>query len=548
MAQNQLRNKVDYCIDKLLIWIIVSSIILFILYPILKLIMVSFMKDGRFTFAQYQDLFNKETFVLIKNSTFIATVSSLGAIIISLVIALYVVFGGNKYSRWLYNILFFTIISPPFVGALAFIMLFGRRGLITYRLLGLRINPYGWQGIVTMQIIGEISFTTIFLVLILKSIDIKILKASKDLGASFIETLKRIILPLALPGIIAVYFIVFTKNIADFGTPIIIGGNYNVLATEAYLTAIGRADLEKAAAMSVLLIIPAFIAFYLYRITMKSQSISGYDYNVLFNRNNENFKISNIFGKIIGLISWVVIFLILLQYVVILLTALSNPSSNKVIFTIEYVKLFNEIQLASLFRSIVYSLIAGIVASFIGLMLSYYAERRKIKVMKSMEFISSLPYIIPGTFFGIAYILAFNKGLLDMTGTVAIVVLNCIFRQISVSNKAANSIFISLDKNIEKVGKDLGASEINIIKDIILPILKPAFINSFINTFTSTMTTIGAIIFLISPGANVITVDMFSAIKNGDYGLGSVIAIVIIIITFIVNFIAIKINEKIENR
>ena len=62
------------------------------------------------------------------------------------------------------------------------------------------------------------------------------------------------------------------------------------------------------------------------------------------------------------------------------------------------------------------------------------------------------------------------------------------------------------------------------------------------------MTTIGAIIFLISPGANVITVDMFSAIKNGDYGLGSVIAIVIIIITFIVNFIAIKINEKIENR
>ena len=548
MAQNQLRNKVDYCIDKLLIWIIVSSIILFILYPILKLIMVSFMKDGRFTFVQYQDLFNKETFVLIKNSTFIATVSSLGAIIISLVIALYVVFGGNKYSRWLYNILFFTIISPPFVGALAFIMLFGRRGLITYRLLGLRINPYGWQGIVTMQIIGEISFTTIFLVLILKSIDIKILKASKDLGASFIETLKRIILPLALPGIIAVYFIVFTKNIADFGTPIIIGGNYNVLATEAYLTAIGRADLEKAAAMSVLLIIPAFIAFYLYRITMKSQSISGYDYNVLFNRNNENFKISNIFGKIIGLISWVVIFLILLQYVVILLTALSNPSFNKVIFTIEYVKLFNEIQLASLFRSIVYSLIAGIVASFIGLMLSYYAERRKIKVMKSMEFISSLPYIIPGTFFGIAYILAFNKGLLDMTGTVAIVVLNCIFRQISVSNKAANSIFISLDKNIEKVGKDLGASEINIIKDIILPILKPAFINSFINTFTSTMTTIGAIIFLISPGANVITVDMFSAIKNGDYGLGSVIAIVIIIITFIVNFIAIKINEKIENR
>ena len=84
----------------------------------------------------------------------------------------------------------------------------------------------------------------------------------------------------------------------------------------------------------------------------------------------------------------------------------------------------------------------------------------------------------------------------------------------------------------------MGAPNIMILKDIIFPLLKPAFLSSFINTFTSTMTTVGAIIFLISPGANLATVEMFNAIKNGKYGLGSVIACLIILVTFIVNILA----------
>lgn len=102
-------------------------------------------------------------------------------------------------------------------------------------------------------------------------------------------------------------------------------------------------------------------------------------------------------------------------------------------------------------------------------------------------------------------------------------------------------MFSNIDKQIEKAATDLGAPKLMIIKDIIIPLLKPAFLSSFINTFTSTMTTVGAIIFLISPGANVATVEMFNAIKNGNYGLGSVIACLIIFITFTINIIATKV-------
>ncbi len=528
----------DY-IEKILILAIILSILVFILYPVISVISTSFIGDGKISLEEYKTLFNPINIQLIKNSVWTSTLSSISSIIIASIIAIYIVFSNNKDIKFINYSLVLTMISPPFVGSLAFIVLFGRRGIITHDLLGLSINPYGWQGIVLMQSIGEISFASLMLVGIFKNIDNRLISASRDLGASSFETIKRVILPLATPGILATLFIIFTKNLADFGTPIIIGGNFNVLATEAYLTAIGRANLPKAAAMSVVLIIPAIIAFYFYRKSMKKiGSLSGGTKSST--SKHIDFNISKPVKLILGIITWAFIAIILIQYITIFISAISNRASGSLTFTLDYIKTFKLTNLDSFMRSIKYSLVAGFLASSIGILLSYYVERRNIYGMRFIEFIASLPYIIPGTFFGIGYILAFNKKPLLLIGTVGIVVLNCTFRQISVGSKGASALFSNIDKQIEKAATDLGAPKLMIIKDIIIPLLKPAFLSSFINTFTSTMTTVGAIIFLISPGANVATVEMFNAIKNGNYGVGSVIACLIIIITFTVNILAIK--------
>lgn len=529
----------DY-IEKILIAGIILSILAFILYPVLSVVLTSFISDGKFTLEEYKTLFSSNNINLIKNSIWVASLSSISAIIVATIIATYIVFMKNKFTKFINYSLLLTMISPPFVGSLAFIMLFGRRGLITYDLLGLSINPYGWKGIVIMQAIGEISFASIMLTGIFKNIDNRLILASRDLGASSFNTLKRVVLPLATPGILATLFIIFTKNLADFGTPTIIGGNFNVLATEAYITAIGRGNLSRAAAMSVILIIPAMIAFYFYRKSMKKVSnLSGGTKSS--SSRSIDFNIAKPVKFMFGLITWIFIGIILLQYIAIFISAVSNRASGSLTFTLDYIKSFNSMSLKAFMRTIRYAFIAGLVSSLIGTLLSYYVERRKIWGMRFIEFVSSLPYIIPGTFFGIGYILAFNKEPLLLIGTTSIVVLNCIFRQISVGSKASSALFSNIDKQIEKAATDLGAPKLMIIKDIIIPLLKPAFLSSFINTFTSTMTTVGAIIFLISPGANVATVEMFNAIKNGNYGLGSVIACLIIFITFTINIIATKV-------
>lgn len=541
-SNRKLFNQIDNLFYYSLLFLIITGVILFCFFPIIKIFNESFIINKTFTLSMYKGIFN-ENHILLKNTLFTSLISSIGATFIGLCIALYIVFSKSWTGKYLYNFLLVTMISPPFVFGLSFITLFGRRGLITYRLLGLKLNPYGWQGIVILQIIGELSFAAFLLVESLKKIDGRLINASRSLGASQWETIKRVMIPFSSTAIASVFFILFTKNLADFGTPIIIGGNYSTLATEAYLTVIGRGDLSKASAMTTLLVFPALFLFYFYRKNLEKENNF---YSVGKGGEISSFSLTppRLLNIFLSVVSFIFVTIMFLQYGSIFLSGFYNYTINGFEFTFEYLKLFKLGKYLTFIRSIYYSLIAGIVSASIGILISYFTERRNIKTMKFIEFLSSLPYIIPGTFFGLGYILAFNNPPLVLTGTSVIVILNCIFRQISIGSKAGNSLFSKIDRNLEKAAQDLGAPKTKIMLDIIFPLVKPAFIVAFINGFTTTMTTTGAIIFLISPGASVATVEMFNTIRDGDYGLASIIAIFIIIVTFFINILAIKFIEK----
>lgn len=533
----------DFLVEKLILFSVVASILLFILFPIFSIVSTSIYKDGVFSLQQYKNLLNEENIQLIKNSILVSTLSSIFTVIIAFCIALYVFINKGKIKKIISFSLMLTMISPPFVSALALIMLFGRRGLITYGILGLSVNPYGCQGVILLQTIGQISFASIMLINTFNSIDLRLILASRDLGATPLQTLKNVVIPASASGIMSVLFILFTMNLADFGTPIIIGGQFKVLATEAYMTVISSADLGKASAISVLLIPPAMFAFYFYRKNMiKVNNMS--DGNKSFSNSSYEFDMPKYLKVFFAIITGLFFVIMFLKYGNIFLSTISNTSSGKIKFTTENFKDLRPGQMESFVRSIFYGVIAGILASTIGILLSYFTHRKKLAGMKYFEFISSLPYIIPGTFFGLGYVVAFNDKPFLLTGTATIIILNFTFRQISVSNKAANAAFTTIDLKIEDAARDLGASKLKILFNIIFPLLKPVFLTSFIMVFTACMTTIGAVIFLISPGKTLVSTEMFKAIQNGQYGLGSVLASFMILVTVFINLIAIRLLNK----
>jgi iron(III) transport system permease protein len=437
------------------------------------------------------------------------------------------------------------MISPPFVSSLSYIMLFGKRGLITHSLLHLTWNPYGWWGIVMMQVLSHTSLASLILIGSFINIDNNTINASLDLGASKGHTLFKIIFPLGLPGIISAGLITFVKCLSDFGTPIIIGGNFEVLATEAYLNIIGRGNFPKASAMSVLIFIPALLAFAAYKYFMKNtNSISSF---INKEKDEEGYILDNNIKNIVIIVTGFFLLIMVLQYISIFMSSFSIYKGKHIEFTLKYIQSFIKYnKLDSFLRSIKYGFIVGIIGSFLGIILSYIIERKEIRYGGLIDFIITLPYIIPGSFFGIGYILAFNHYPVYITGTSAIVVINCIYRQLPISTRAGSSIVNNINIDIENAASDLGASRLHILKDIILPLLKPAFLIGFINNFTATMTTVGAIIFIISPRAKVATVEMFNAIRDGDYGVGAVFASLIIICTLIINlsFSKIILNKR----
>ena len=532
-------------IDRLFYTIAVVPIIVFILWPITALFLKSIFPEGEFTLRLYGSLFGENIPVII-NSIWVCLLSTTLSVIIGTVIAVYVAYASKWVKRILMLLLMLTMISPPFLSSLSYILLFGKRGIITADLLHLNFNPYGWHGIVIMQTFSEISLAALILTGGLSAIPSSVIEAGKDLGSKSGDILYRIIVPMLKSSIVAVYFIIFVKNIADFGTPIIVGGNFRMLATEAYKGVISYGEIEKAAAISFLIFLPIVIIFLVYRHQLTTSNVMGSFSEKSGQTGEKIYKLPFYLKTIFGFVTLCFAVYMLLQYISIFISAVSSNSGGYFHWTTEFIQSFSFTKIPSMVRSIVYSLIAGIIASFLGVLFSYYIDRRNIKFSKSFDFIAALPYILPGPFFGIAYLLAFQNPPFLLTGTGAIVVLNCIFRQIPVTTRAASANLSQISSLTEDAARDLGTPKIAVFFKVILPQLKPAFLVGFINTFTTTMTTVGAIIFLITPSAKVATVELFNEIRDGDYRMASVIASLLILVILIVNvlFSTILMKEK----
>jgi len=521
--------------ENIIFIILYLIIIVFILWPIIAVIYNSVYIDGKFTLEAYRELTIENT-KLLYNSLFVAALSTIFAIFISIFISIYLTQLRAPIKKFIYSILLVSMISPPFVDSLAFIILFGRRGLITYKLLHLHLNPYGWQGIVLMETLAHIPVATLLIIFAMRAIDKNLIQASKDLGGNDLNALLCVILPMSKTGIIVAALVCFVTSLSDFGTPIIIGGGFNVLATEAYLNITGTCNIPLASAMGIFLLLPALFLFIIYRNQMKKSNIYSYQSTQVDKLQNDKLQLPVLINIIIFFITLFFVAVVILKYFTIIAGSFASFNDGKIGFTLEYFTQLDYAKLSSFKRSIIYSFISAIVGSIIGILVSYVVEREKIKGAAYLDFIATLPYMLPGTFFGIGYIMSFKNPPLELIGTSAIVILNCIFKQLPISTKAGSSLLRQWNPDIERAAKDIGANNFYVLKDIIFPILKPAFLVSFINIFTSTMVTIGALIFLISPGKEVATVQLFSAIKESNLGVGCIIANMIIFVTIFVNF------------
>lgn len=500
--------------------------IIFTIYPFVKVLLI----PGK---AEWVRVFTEKEFMVdFGHTMFSSLLATTSAIIIGFIYAYamnYTDIPGKKFFR---VIALVPIMAPSVITGLAFIMLFGRRGFITYHLLHLKVDLYGWVGLWIVQTIAFFPLAYMTISGVLKSISPNLELAAQNLGAKGFTLFRTVTLKLATPGILSAFLLVAINSFADFGNPKLVGGNYKVLATEAYMQVTGNWDMGTAAVLSVMLVIPTLIVFFLQKyyldrksyVTVTGKPVAGLKRDTVSPIVKWTlFAICSIMALII-----ISIFTVIIGYAV---TKNFGVNNHLTLYNIKQGILNSD----AIKNSWILSMVTAVVTTVLGLVIAFVISRKRFPGKGVMDFLAMLPVSLPGTFIGLALILAFNKPPFSLTGTAAIVVIGMCLRQLPVGYRNAISGFKQIDKSIEEASTNLGADSIITFRKVVIPMLKNAFSTSFVYNFMKSMNTLSTVIFLVSPQWMLASVKILSLSDHGFYGVASATAlgmISTILITF----------------
>lgn len=476
---------------------------------------------------------------LLMQSVAVAALTSVISTGLALAVGLVVVFAPRWFSRVTTALVGVSLISPPFVASLAYIELFGRRGLITHGLLGLSISPYGWQGVVCMQALFFCALNVMLIVSVLQRADKNLLMAAADLGASNREVFWDVLFPLIRPALGVCLLLTFVRSLLDYATPVVIGGKFDTLATEIYVRLVGFSDLSSAAFLNLLLFACSILGFIVLRHYERGADVSHADIGVSVLGSSEESGFS--FRGSVALVATVLTagFLLFLTalYACILHAAFSRGMGWKAKLTLANFTHLVEFNLDSLGRSIWFALCCAAIATILGFVAAVVIMRKNPRGSWLLDFITTVPYTLPGLCLGLGFILAFNQPPIELVGTNIILVAVLSTKELAVSTRAFTSALAQVPQALDAAAQDLGATWPEIMGQILAPQVKQAAAVSLVNAFSSAMVSYSAVLFLVAPGNKTAIFELFDALSSGKYGQAAAISVVLIGITCMVNIV-----------
>ena len=513
---------------------ILAILIIFCIFPIVRLLIATLTNDaGQFDLATVHRVIEKTNFFtsLMNSIRLGITVAILGTIV-GYVFAFAVTRTEMPGKRFFHIMAMLPILSPPFVISLAIILLFGRSGVITKQLLGIRNNNvYGFTSLMVVQTLALFPLAYLNLKGVLESIDGSVEDASRCLGASRWKVFASVTLPLSVPGILSGLLIVFAKSISDFGNPQVLAGDYSVLSVDAYMQITGLYDLKTGAFMAMSILLPAMLAFFIQKFWVARKS-----YVTVTGKPVGNVKKITAKGIVIPLFVFcllITLVIILFYGTVVWISLIKTWGVDMSLSFKNYSFVFKR-GMRAIKDTLLLSLIATPITALLGMLISFLLIRKKFYGKKLMEVASMIPFAIPGIALGIGYILAFNTKPILLTGTAAIVVAALTFRTLSVGVEAGSNSLRAVDPSIEEASAVLGANSFITFFRISLPLMRSALFSGLLNAFVRSMTSVSAVIFLVSVNWNLLTVSIMSEIEGSRLGVASAYCVVLMVMVLIV--------------
>ena len=525
---------------------IVVIVTIFVFFPIAKMLTAAFITDGGgYSLSVFASKFFDDRLWglgclsggrcgVAWNSLFLAVLVGLITTTLGLIFALVVTRSGFRYKRALRALTVLPIITPPFVIGLALILLFGLSGAVTtFFSDAFGIQPtrwlYGLPGVLIAQILAFTPIAFLVLIGVVEGVSPSMEEAAQTLRASKWQVFKTVSLPLMRPGLANAFLLGFIESMADFGNPLVLGGNFDVLSTEIFFAIVGaQYDQGKAAVLAMVLLCFTLGAFYAQRFWLGKKSyttVSGKGDSGMHPHMPRALSIPVLALAMIWAAFTMVVYAMIFYGSVVELWGVNNSLTFKHYITAFSFRFedsgirWSGAAWDSFWTTLKIAGIAAPLTAIVGLITAYLLTRQTFAGKNAFEFGTMLSFAIPGTVIGVSYILAFNVPPIEITGTGIILVVSFIFRNMPVGVRAGIASMSQLDKSLDESSLTLGANSWQTFRRIILPLLRPAILAALVYSFVRAMTAISAVIFLVSAEYDMATSYIIGRVENNDYGL-----------------------------
>jgi iron(III) transport system permease protein len=489
----------------------------FLLWPLIAVLIKSIAGSEGFTLQHYKNFLTEPYYYQsLINTLILGILTTTVCISVGFIIS-YITTRGPRFLRKPLKMLsLLPLIAPPYIFALSLIILLGRNGMIT-KALNLNWNIYGFSGCVIAQTLAFLPLAYLMIENSISTLNPNLEDSAANLGASEGKILRSIIIPLLTPGILKAALIVFVMAISEFGNVAILSGRTPFLAPDIYTIVTGiEMNFNMGSVLSMFLILPCAIIF-----VIQNYLIKGKGYTTILGKPvaAEPRRINPAILIPFLLVAILVSGLIFVTFGVVGMGTLTNIVGVDNTFTLNHILDWRSNM--ALVNSLRVSLLSGCFGAIMGVLLAYVIVRGSFRARTALEGIALAGFTLPGTVFGIGYIFAFNRPPLLLTGTMMILVINCMFRFLAVGMEAGINKLNQLSIEVEEASLNLGASTATTFRRIVLPIVFPAFMYGFMYVFMTSMVSLSAVVFLVSPGQNLASVFIFQWANYGYIGLAS---------------------------
>ncbi len=433
---------------------------------------------------------------------------------------------GKTFFRYVAMIPLFL---PTVVHGLGLVYLFGNQGIITG--LGWDIGLYGKTGIILSEIIYTFPQSFLMFSITLNYADGRLYEAADSMGCNSLKKFSHITIPSVRYTLINSLFVCFTLAFTDFGAPKVLGGSYNVLATDIYEQVAGQFNMNMGAVVGTLLLIPAVLSFGVDRITTRKNNDG-----ISSKAQKLKIKDSKVRDGVFYLICTAVTLCLLSIVGVLVMGAFTEYYPYRMGFTLNNFR-FNPSTggIGSYLNSIKMSVATAIAGTVFVFLYAYFIERGKCSglLKQAGKILSSLPLALPGMVIGLSFIFYFNQKnhpLNFIYGTIIILVLANIVHFYSVPFVTASSALKKLDKEYENVADSLKIPGWKTFCKVVVPLSLPAVLEIFMYYFMNSMVTVSAVVFLYSARFKIASIAITHMEEAGDIAQAAAMSLLILLI------------------